>query len=145
MILSYGIIKNILNTKGERKMDNKQLTKNMLERVIIVHNAIKSGIYPDKEKLRTIYQETVGCKNKPGTATMSRDIDLLRTRFNAPLEFDRDKGGYYYTDDNWRFNLNNISTNDVFYLSTVKNLLGSFKNSPIYDEIRNQFIHSIRH
>ena len=117
--------------------EQKQITKNMLERLIIVHNAIKSGIYPDKEQLRTIYKEKVGCNEKPGIATISRDIELLRTRFNAPLEWDRFEKGYYYADDNWKFNLNNISTEEIFYLSTVKNLLQSFKNSPIYEEISN--------
>ena len=111
------------------------LTKNMLERIIIIHNAIKSRIYPNKEQLAEIYQKKIGCKKAPGSATISRDIETLRTRFGAPLEFDRIKRGYYYEDNNWEFALNNISTEEIFYLSTVKNLLESFKNSPIYDEI----------
>ena len=101
-------------------MENtKTHTRNMLERIIIIHNTIKSGTYPNKDDLATIYQKTIGCKNKPGIATISRDIETLRTRFGAPLEFDRNRKGYYYEDNNWEFALNNISTEEIFYLSTV--------------------------
>ena len=60
---------------------------------------------------------------------------MLRTYFHAPLEFDREKGGYYYFDEKWDFALNNISTEDVFYLSAAKTLLSSFEGSPIYNSI----------
>lgn len=60
---------------------------------------------------------------------------MLRTYFHAPLEFDRQKGGYYYSDDNFEFALNNISAEDVFYLSATKTLLSSFEGSPVYRAI----------
>lgn len=120
--------------KQDKTISERTLNKKMLERLIIIHNAIKAGMYPDVPGLQKLYCEQTGY-SKVGEATIYRDIDMLRTYFHAPLEFDREKDGYYYMDDNWDFALNNISTEDVFYLSAAKTLLSSFEGSPIYDSI----------
>ena len=112
----------------------RTLNKKMLERLIIIHNAIKAGMYPDVTRLKKLYCEQTGY-SKVGEATIYRDIDLLRTYFHAPLEFDREKGGHYHFNEKWDFALNNISTEDVFYLSAAKTLLSSFEGSPIYNSI----------
>jgi len=116
------------------KSPTHQLNKKMLERLIIIHNAIRSGIYPNNDRLRKLYCAQTGY-DKVGEATINRDIDTLRTYFHAPLEFDRERGGYYYTDDDFDFALNDISAEDVFYLSAAKTLLSSFEGSPIYKAI----------
>lgn len=111
-----------------------QLNKKMIERLVIIHNAIKAGLYPDNRALRRIYCKQTGY-GKVGEATINRDIDTLRTYFHAPLEFDRTKGGYYYTNPRWDFVLSNISAEDVFYLSAAKTLLSSFAGSPLFSAI----------
>lgn len=117
-----------------QKQSERALNKKMLERLIIIHNAIKAGIYPDVLALQKLYCEQTGyCK--VGEATIYRDIDLLRTYFHAPLEFNREKGGYYYFDDKWDFALNSISADDIFYLSAAKILLSSFEGTPVYKSI----------
>ena len=119
--------------------DNRKLNKNMIERIIIMHNLIKSGVYPNINHIRRHYSETTGLK-QPGEATVYRDIQLLQTRFRAPLEFDRQKNGYYYMDDNWEFALNQIDSKDIFYLTSAKTLLSNFADTPLYDEIARLLI-----
>ena len=121
-----------MNQKKEEK--EVRLNKKMLERIIIVHNAIKAGLYPNVPKLQRLYCEQTGY-DKVGEATMYRTIDTLQTYFHAPLEFDRAKGGYFYRDDNWEFALNKISAEDAFYLSAAKTLLSGFEGSPVYEAI----------
>ncbi|MBO4319520.1 MAG: WYL domain-containing protein [Treponema sp.] len=120
--------------KQNRNKSEHTLNKKMLERLIIIHNAIKAGMYPDVQKLQRLYCEQTGYE-KVGEATINRDIDKLRTYFHAPLEFDKFRGGYYYSDSKWEFSLNSLSTNDVFYLSAAKTLLSRFEGSPMYDAI----------
>lgn len=120
--------------KQDSKKPERTLNKKMLERLIIIHNAIKAGMFPDVPALQKLYCEQTGY-NKVGEATIYRDIDLLRTYFHAPLEFNREKGGYYYFDEEWDFALNSISADDVFYLSAAKTLLRSFEGTPIYKSI----------
>ena len=83
-------------TMKQKKQQTRQLNRKILERVNIIHRAIKSGSYPDNLKLQRLYCEATGY-SKVGEATINRDIDMLRTYFSAPLEFDRRKGGYYYS------------------------------------------------
>ena len=120
--------------KSENNKQTRQLNKKMLERLIIIHNVIKSDLYPNNQQLQRIYCEKTGY-SKVGEATINRDIDTLRTYFHAPLEFDRQKNGYYYTDKNYDFALNEISAYDDFYLSAAKTLLSSFEGSPVYKSI----------
>ena len=117
-----------------KKVTIRKLNKKMLERIIIIHNAIKSGIYPNNQQLQQLYCQQTGY-GSVGKATINRDIDTLRIYFQAPLEFDKKRGGYYYSDKNWKLALNNISTDDVFYLSAAKTLLSSFEGSPMYNAI----------
>lgn len=118
----------------EIKTSEKTLNKKQLERIIIIHNAIKSGLYPNAEKLRRLYLEQTGYKNV-GIATIHRTIDALRVNFYAPIEFDRQRDGYYYTDDNYEFALNSITPQEAFYFSAAKILLSSFEGSPVFKQI----------
>ncbi len=118
----------------QKKQPTRQLNKKKLERLIIIHNAIKSGIYPDNKKLRQIYHEKTGYA-KVSTASIDRDISDLRVYFQAPLEFDYQREGYYYSDKTFDLALNDISAEDVFYLSAAKTLLSSFNGSPVYKAI----------
>lgn len=114
------------------------MNKKQLERFIIIHNAIKSGTYPDNKKLRSIYCEKTGYE-KVGEATIQRAIEDLRVYFRAPIKYDRKKGGFYYQDDDqgnkFELKLNNISPQEVFYLSAAKTMLSSFEGSSVYDSI----------
>lgn len=116
------------------KEDSRKLNKKMLERIIIMHNLIKSKVYPNISQIRRHYLEETGY-DELGDATIYRDLNTLKVQFHAPLEFDRQKNGYYYFDDKWEFALNNISEKDIFYLSSAKTLLSNFSGTPIYDEI----------
>ena len=113
----------------------RKLNKKMIERLIIIHNVIKAGLYPNNEQLRRLYCEKINTRKMPGEATINRDIETLRSYFKAPLEFDRSKGGYYFIDDNFEFALNSISAEEVFYLSAAKTLLSSFAGTPMYSAI----------
>ena len=112
----------------------KLINKKQIERLIIIHNAIKAGLYPNNKTLRQFYCEQTGYKNI-SEATIQRDIDTLRVNFHAPIEYDTFKKGYYILDDNYDFALNNISIKDAFYLSVAKTLISPFKGSKVYDSI----------
>lgn len=117
----------------KQKQATRQINKKMIERLLIIHNAINAGLYPDNKKLRSLYLETTGYSNV-GEATINRDLNTLRTTFKAPLEYDRQKGGYYYFEK-CDLKLNSITAGDAFYLSAAKILLSSFEDSPMYKSI----------
>lgn len=79
--------------------DRKNRITNMkIERIRIIHTEIKKGNFPSTNKLR----DKCRCEyslEKLSTATISRDVEYLRNRFNAPIEYDSFRKGYYYSHE----------------------------------------------
>src|SRR5256885_5441628 len=63
------------------------------ERLRQICAEIQRGRYPTKADLARIVERH--------PRTVQRDIEALVDRFDAPLEFDREKNGFYFTDPSW--------------------------------------------
>ena len=59
----------------------------MLERISHIHRKIRSGCYPNTKQL--------AFELESGIATISRDLDYMRDRMFAPIEYDFTHKGYY--------------------------------------------------
>ena len=59
------------------KPQKRSLNKKIIERIIIIHNAIKAGLYPNNVKLQRLYCEQTGY-SKVGEATINPKIDSGR-------------------------------------------------------------------
>lgn len=80
----------------------KKTTHLMMERIVLIHRIINSGSHPNTEKIRQIVNAEFGLinpKEQFSLSTISRDLEFLRIRFDAPLEYDRTTGGYLYTSE----------------------------------------------
>lgn len=108
------------------KNPRQNLNRPMLERVLFIHNKIASGCYPSTSFLAS--------KLEAGTATVSRDIEYMRDRLFAPIEYDAAKRGYFYSK-NYELPLNTLSPENVSVLAAAKQLLSRCKGTPVYDEI----------
>ncbi len=86
-----------------------------LERLLWLHDQAKRGRYPNASRLAEHFEVS--------TKTAQRDIDCLRDRFNAPLEFDPGRKGYAYTDDLFELPCLPASQQEVLCLLTASRLL----------------------
>ena len=98
----------------------------ILERLVEIHKKIKSGCYPNAKQLAYDLEVSV--------PTINRDIDFFKYRFNAPIEYDAKKRGYYYLED-YEMPLNRISSADMQTLSCARMLLSSYEGTPVYEEV----------
>ena len=98
----------------------------MLERISHLHRKIKSGCYPNTKQL--------AYELESGLATISRDLDYMRDRMYAPIEYDFTHKGYYYTEDFEPSMQNHLSDKDLRVMLSAKTLLSHYKNTPIYEE-----------
>ena len=71
----------------------------VLERIYFFHGRIRSGRYPNTSHLISEFEIS--------QATAHRDIAYLRERLLAPLQFDTQKNGFYYTRDDFRLPFEN--------------------------------------
>jgi len=69
-------------------------TGSQLARLAEFDKAVRAGGYPSAHSFSTDYEVSV--------RTVKRDIAFLRDRLLAPLVFDKERGGYRYTEE-WFF------------------------------------------
>ena len=104
-----------------------KITYRMLERISHIHRKIKSGCYPNTKQL--------AFELESGLATISRDLDYMRDRMLAPIEYDFTHKGYYYTENFEPTMQNHLSDKDLRVLLSAKTLLSHYKNTPIYEDV----------
>ena len=103
-----------------------KITYRMLERISHIHRKIKSGCYPNTKQL--------AYELESGIATISRDLDYMRDRMYAPIEYDFTHKGYYYTEAFEPSMQYHLSDKDLRVMLSAKTLLSHYKNTPIYEE-----------
>ncbi|MFZ1986121.1 MAG: WYL domain-containing protein [Desulfatitalea sp.] len=86
-----------------------------LERLFWLHEQAKSSRYPNAARLAAHFEVS--------TKTAQRDINCLRDRFNAPLEYDSAHKGYHYTVDLYELPCLPASQQEVLCLLTARRLL----------------------
>lgn len=64
------------------------------ERLRRICAEIQRGHFPNKNELSKVVERH--------PRTVQRDLDALKNRFDAPLEFDRSNNGFYFSDRGWR-------------------------------------------
>jgi predicted DNA-binding transcriptional regulator YafY len=105
--------------------DRKSIPLSSLPRIFFIDEEIASGSYPNTTTLAEAYGT--------GTATISRDIELMRDWLYAPIEYDYTRKGYYYTEKTFRLPGTFGSVEGIMALGMAKNLLSLYRNTPIYD------------
>ncbi len=68
--------------------------------------------------------------------TIRTDLDFLRDRYHAPLEFTRQKG-YHYTDLDWRLPTISLSKGELFALTLGARMLEAYAGSPYVSDLRS--------
>ena len=75
----------------------KEITNHReIERIVYIHEQIASQRYPTASKLAKALECSV--------SSINRDLEFLRDRCYAPIEYDMQKRGYHYTDANYKLN-----------------------------------------
>lgn len=70
--------------------------------------------------------------------TIQRDLDFLRYRFEAPLEFSK-KGGYLYSEPNWEMPAIPLTERDLFSLLIARRAVGLYRGTPLADKLTQIF------
>jgi predicted DNA-binding transcriptional regulator YafY len=106
----------------------KNLPKPALERIYAIDREIASGRCPNTTKLARAFE----C----GTSTISRDIEFMRDRLHAPIEYNARRRGYYYAEKTFRLSAGFATTGDMLALGMAKSLLALYHGTPLYASAR---------
>lgn len=109
------------NFKKDLRMAREEKIKNL--RILELDRLFGSG--------QCLNASQLAKKLEVSRSTVMRDIDFLRDRYGAPLEFDKSRNGYYYTDTTFFVKSLMLSEGDLFAVSAVLPLLQQYRNTPI--------------
>jgi predicted DNA-binding transcriptional regulator YafY len=112
----------------------KNLPRIALPRIYFIDRQIASGKYPSTGYLAKKYETSM--------STISRDIEFMRDRLDAPIAYDALHRGYYYTEQTYRLPAGFSTAEEMLALGMAKNLLNMYRDTPIYDSA-NHLLESI--
>ena len=111
-----------------------KLSVPQFKRILYIHQQISDGKFPNCKSLA----DDLECSEM----TIYRDKELLINQFNADIEFDYYKKGFYYSSPFTLPLLETFTEKEIGVLATAKILLSHYKNTPIYEKAE-QLINNI--
>src|SRR5688572_14993729 len=103
-------------------MSNETLrTRPPLERMMRIHQEIAKGTYPNAS--------TLGRQLEVSTKSIQRDLEFMRDRLNLPLEYDRSRFGFYYTEPVSSFPTLQITEGELVALLIAEKALEQYRGT----------------
>ena len=112
-------------------MSDKRNNKVQCYRLLQIDEEIRSGKFPNATSLSK--------KIEVSSRTIQRDIEYMRDMYNAPIEFDAYKNGYYYTEENFYIKSVPLSEGELFSVALFDQLLEQYRNTPLENDLRSVF------
>lgn len=101
--------------------------RQQFERVSWFHGRIKAGSFPNSGHLVEEFEIS--------RRTAFRDFDFMRDYLNAPLEFDRARRGFYYSDAAYEIPGHWISETNILALSLAVRLASTIPDPALKDDL----------
>lgn len=108
-----------------------QEEKVRVNRILMIDDAIRSGAYPNADKLAE--------KAEVNRRTILRDIDYLRLMYKAPIEYDHQRRGFYYSEKNFFIKSIVLTEGELFSVALFDQLLEQYRNTPLEGRLRTIF------
>jgi predicted DNA-binding transcriptional regulator YafY len=106
-------------------------TRPPLERFQQILDVLKHNRCPSRQDLASELEVT--------TKTIQRDIDFLRDRMNAPIEFNRDRGGYILTGPVEDLPRVDLSTSELVSIYVAQKALRAYRGTAFEAPLRSAF------
>lgn len=101
-------------------------------RILFIDKMIAENNFPSAPKIAQKYEGI-------SVITIKRDIEYMRDFLNAPIEYDKNKKGYYYSDKTFRLPFLFTSEEEILSGSIALKLLYQYRGTPIYKNVKNIF------
>ncbi len=97
------------------------------ERFFWFHAQVKRARFPNTRNLVETFEVS--------ERTAQRDIDFMRDRLDAPLEFDRSRNGYRYTDDAYEIPASWIDEDSLLSLALAARLASTIPDTAVKEDL----------
>ena len=100
-------------------------------RLLQIDEEIRNGRFPNST--------TLAKKIEVSSRTIQRDIEYMKDMYNAPIEYDYQKNGYYYTESSFYIKSVPLSEGELFSVALFDQLLEQYRNTPLENDLRSVF------
>ncbi len=105
--------------------------KTQVERLLEIDRQLKENSYPNCSRLAQQFEVT--------TKTIHRDIQFMQARLNAPIEYDKQRKGYYYENPTFMMPALSMSEGELTSLLLASRTLSEFQGTPVAQKLRQMF------
>jgi len=105
--------------------------KPLMARILYIDRKIRDGAFPSVRKLAQEYEVSA--------RTIYRDIEYMRDMLDCPIEYDKKRRGFYYTEP--AFTIPNIAIreSDLFALCVAEKALEQYRGTPLFETLASVF------
>jgi predicted DNA-binding transcriptional regulator YafY len=99
-----------------------QRSNTQFERQVEIDRRIREGAFPSVAELAVDFEVS--------ERTIKRDIEFMRDRLGAPIEYDRTHRGYYYREPIWSFPALSLRDGELMALLLARRALEQYRDIP---------------
>lgn len=100
-------------------------------RIFMIHEELRRETYPNCSSLAEMLERD--------RKTIQRDINYMRDEMNLPIEYDKIRHGYYYSEKVEEFPLLNLSKQDLLALFLARKVMEPLRGTRLEQELRESF------
>jgi predicted DNA-binding transcriptional regulator YafY len=101
------------------------------ERYAAIDRALRTGRHPNAS--------TIATELEVSTRTIQRDIEHLRDRHKAPIEYVPDRHGYIYTNPSFRLSCSDLTEGELLALCLAERVLQQYRGTPFASKLAEAF------
>ncbi|MGC8742329.1 MAG: helix-turn-helix transcriptional regulator [Verrucomicrobiia bacterium] len=102
-----------------------------IARMMLIHEKLKENKYPNCQKLAKEIEVV--------PRTIARDIDFMKYRLNLPIEYDKQRHGYYYSEPVKHFPIISLTESELFSLLVAQKSIAQYKGTPFQKPLETAF------
>lgn len=103
--------------------------KNHIERILYIDHLLREGAYPSRKKIADAFEVSV--------KTVERDLEYMRDRLGAPLEYNRERRGYYYEETGFYLPALFMGEGDALALFLSHHVGSAWRGTPLAETAQN--------
>ena len=96
-----------------------------------IHDAIQSGKFPNAAQL--------GKDLEVSPKSVQRDLEFMRERMNFPIEYDKNRWGYYYTKDVGSFPAFSVTEGELFAVLVAEKAMHQYRGTNLERPLMSAF------
>ncbi|MBN1349947.1 WYL domain-containing protein [candidate division KSB1 bacterium] len=102
------------------------------------HPPIRRMIYIDQQLRDRKYPtcRSIASEFEVNRKTIFRDIEYMRYQLDAPIAFDFQKNGYYYTQSDYFLPAIHLKESDLLSIIINERILSQYRDTPYHEEIK---------